>query len=76
MDEAVGSIAKLEGLTFLDLSFNKGITDAGLEQFRGKHYPVTELFLNGLTGVTAVGLTDIIASCSEMMVRLEAGLMD
>lgn len=62
-DEVVVRIAHLESVTFLDISFASQVTDHSLASFKDKEHPITKLFINGLTGVSAVGVTDLINCC-------------
>ena len=43
-------------LEFIDISYCKQVTDAGLAAFEGKTFPLNTLCLNGLTEVTGAGL--------------------
>jgi len=57
-------IANLKnGLHFLDISFATEVTDEGLIYFKDKLFPLTKLFLNGLTGITSSGLSEVIHTC-------------
>ena len=69
-------IASLEhGLSFLDISYAEFVTDEGLSHFKGKNLPITKLFVNGLIGISSVGLGDLISACQENLKVLEASLM-
>ena len=63
-------------MTFLDISYATQVTDDGLCNFKGQTLPITKLFVNGLTAITAIGLTDLVASCVDTLKVLEAGLME
>lgn len=52
------------------------MTDEGLMHFEKKTLPLTSLFVNGLTGITSVGLNILIGSCFDTLVELEAALME
>ena len=70
-------IAHLEhGLSFLDLSYATEVTDQGLAYFKDKSFPITKLIVNGLTGISSLGLSDLITSCKEYLNIFEGGLMD
>jgi hypothetical protein len=75
-DEALSKIALLESLTFLDISFAYDVTDEGMSHFKGKSLPINTLILNGLTGISSNGLSDIIICCQESLRIFEAGLMN
>jgi hypothetical protein len=74
-DEIVTMVAELDGLKFLDISFANRVTDAGMHAFNEKVYPVTKLFVNGMTSITAIGLHEVILSCRATLKILEASLM-
>ena len=42
----------LPKLTFFDISYCKQVTDAGLEPFFGKTYPLDTLVINGVNGIS------------------------
>jgi len=52
-----------EGLTFLDISYAIKVTDEGMAHFKEKILPISKLFVNGLTGITHVGMTDLLHAC-------------
>jgi hypothetical protein len=63
-------------LNFLDISYATEITDEGLSYFKEKVLPIGKLYVNGLTGITAAGLSEIIGTCKETLKVIEATLMD
>lgn len=76
-NEIVQRIANLEhDLQFLDISFATNVTDDGMAHFKGKHHPIEKLFVNGMTGITAQGLNDLIATCTHTLKIFEASLMN
>jgi len=77
-DETVAKIASMatEKLEFLDISYAKLVTDAGLKAFEGKKMPVAHLCLNGMTGATGVGLAYPIRACKDTLQIYEGALMD
>ena len=52
------------------------VTDEGLKAFNGKKFPITQLCLNGLSGVTGAGLQYPIAACKDTLQVYEGALMD
>ena len=77
-DEVMGNIAKLDTtLVFLDISYAKNVTDEGLKHFEGKTFPCfNSLSINGVTGITSIGLKGWLKSFSETLLDLEAALCD
>lgn len=63
-------------LNFLDISFAKKVSDAGLVHFAAKTLPITTLIVNGCNGITHAGLTAILGSCSATLIDLEAAFLD
>lgn len=63
-------------MTFLDISFCKSVTDAGLAHFEGKTYPLVSLILNSLPSITGPALNSLIGTCTETLVELEVALND
>ena len=57
-DNVVKAIANVESteLEFIDISYNKVVTDEGLNAFEGKSFPIKHLSFSGCTGVTGKGL--------------------
>lgn len=57
-DESLTALANLENTTldYLDISYNKDVTDEGLKAFEGKTFPLHTLKMNALSGVTGAGL--------------------
>ena len=52
-DETITKLAeKAEQLEFLDISYAKMVTDAGLKAFEGKVLPIEHLCVNGLTSTS------------------------
>jgi len=48
----VKNMAKLENLTFLDLSYCKNFDEDGVKFFNGKTYPLETLIINGCNGIS------------------------
>ena len=74
----MGNIAKLDQtLVFLDISYAKNVTDAGVKHFEGKTFPnFNSLFINGVTGISSLGLKTWLLSFPETLLDLEAALCD
>lgn len=76
-DEVVGNIARLtETLNFLDISYCKQVTDAGIEAFKDKTYPLDSLIINGVNGISGAGLKQWLVSFKDTLLDLEAALND
>ena len=52
------------------------MSDEGLQSFKGVNGQIEHLAVNGLRGITALGLTEIITANQKSLVVLEASLMD
>ena len=76
IDEIVIRLSHLENLSFLDISFANQVTDHGLNSFKDKNFPITKLFINGLTGVSANGVADLVGTCLHTLKVFEAALMN
>ena len=61
------NIAKLQNLTFLDLSYCKNFDDDGIKAFEGNTYPIETLIINGCSGVSGPGLKMWVASCKKTL---------
>ena len=72
----MGNIAQLEGLTFLDISYCKEVTDAGLAHFTGKTYPLDTLIINAVNGISGAGLKQWLHSFKDTLLDFEAALND
>ena len=74
----MSNIAKLDQtLVFLDISYAKNVTDEGIKHFEGKTFPCfNSLSINGVTGISSVGLKTWLKSFSETLLDLEAALCD
>ena len=74
----MGNIAKLDTtLVFLDISYAKNVDDEGLKHFEGKVFPCfNSLSINGVTGISSVGLKNWLKSFSETLLDLEMALCD
>lgn len=63
-------------LEFLDISYNKLITDEGLKSFEGKTYPLSHLIITGLgDGATGAGLVFLLKAVAKTLIHLEMALM-
>ena len=62
-DNVIDLLVQVPNLTFLDISYSKQVTDDGMACFKDKTLPIKKLFVNGMTGISAVGLTELINSC-------------
>jgi hypothetical protein len=47
-----------------------------LKPFEGKKFDLVSIVVNGLPKITSVGLAQLLGSCTETLVELEAALMD
>jgi len=77
-DNSLKALAAVEdlGIEFLDISYNKLVTDEGLKFFEGKSLPLVHLIISGLgADVTSVGLAFLIQSANKTLRHLEAALM-
>lgn len=63
-------------LNFLDISYCKTITDAGLAHFSGKVYPLDSLVVNGCNGISGEGLKLMLNSFKDSLLELEAAFND
>lgn len=63
-------------LQFIDISYCKQVTDAGLIAFEGKTFPLTHLCVNGLTEVTGAGLFHPIQAGKDTLEVYQGALMD
>lgn len=77
-DETLKALAALEGsqLEFLDISYNKMVTDEGLGHFEGKTFPIKVLKIQGLLGVTGAGLYHLVWACHQTLEVINASQMD
>ena len=76
-DKVLSLVAGLEKtLTFLDISYCKQVTDAGLPHFADKKYPLETLVINGVTGISGAALNIWLKSFSATLAEFEASLMD
>ena len=66
----------MENLSFLDISFANQVTDHSLASFKEKTFPITKLFINGLTGVSANGVADLLGTCLDTLKVFEGALMN
>ena len=65
-----------EKLYYLDLSYNKLVTDEGFQAFEEKKFPITHLIVSGMTGLTGLGLYYPIDACKETLEVFQGSLMD
>lgn len=72
------AIANLETtcLEHLDISYAKFVTDEGFQHFEGKKLPIKTLRIQGLIGVTGLGLQFPIFAVADTLEILQAGMMD
>lgn len=69
-------VSSLPNLEFLDVSFNKEVTDVGLNAFEGKTVPLKHLSFTGCTGISGKGLSHPISACKDTLEIFEGALMD
>lgn len=55
-DHAIRLVSKLKELSFLDVSYCRKVTDAGLASFTGLTLPLTGIVVSGLTNISSLGL--------------------
>ena len=65
-----------ESLNFLDISYCKKVTDAGMASFNGKTYPLDSLIVNGCNGISGPGLKALLHSFKDTLLDFEAALND
>ena len=70
------NIANVTGLNFMDISYCKQVTDAGLAHFTGKTYPLDSLVINGVNGISGAGVKQWLHSFKETLLDFEAALND
>jgi len=75
-DTNVRLMSNLANLNFLDLSYCKNVTDAGLIHFQDKEVALNVLVMNGMVKVTHIGLSAIITSCAKSIIDLEVAFLD
>lgn len=75
-DLVMAHVSNLNRLSFIDVSFCTQITDEGLKPFEGKKFDLVTIVVNGLPKISSVGLAQLLGSCTETLVELEAALMD
>ena len=76
-DEVMENIATLtETLNFLDISYCKQVTDAGLASFTGKTYPLDSLVINGVNGISGPAVKQWLMSFKDTLLDFEAALND
>lgn len=73
--EPEGVVPK-RSLEFVDISYCKQVTDAGLQAFEGKTFPLTHLCFNGLTEVTGAGLYHPINAGKDTLEVYQGALME
>ena len=44
--------------------------------FKDKIFPLQQIYVNGLTGISGLGITNLINTCHETLRVFEAGLID
>lgn len=76
-DDIFVELVNCAKLSFLDISYNKRVTDEGLKAFDGKKFPITHLFMNGMgPQVTGQGLCFPIQACKDHLLVYQGALMD
>ena len=77
-DQVMTNIATClqDTLSFLDISFCKNVTDAGLAAFEGKTYPLDSLVINAVHGLTSPGIKKWLESFKDTLLDFEAALND
>lgn len=75
-DTALRLISGCPNLSFLDVSFAKQITDAGLVHFSDKALPIDTLVVSGCTGMSSAGMTALLNCCTQTLVDFEMQYLD
>ena len=63
-------------LSFIDISFAKNVTDAGLVHFSDKTLPLNTLVISGCSSISSAGLTALLNCCTNTLVDFEACYLD
>jgi hypothetical protein len=71
-DSALRMISSLGSLQFLDISYSKKVTDAGMAHFANKKLPLNTLVINSCLGISSNGANTLISACSETLIDFEA----
>lgn len=61
---------------FLDISYCKQVTDAGLAAFSDKTYPLDSLVINAVHGITGPAVKKWLESFKDTLLDFEAALND
>ena len=69
-------ISNAPELKFLDVSFAKKVTDAGLVHFSEKKLPISCLVISGCSGISSAGITAMLKCCTDTLVDFEACFLD
>jgi len=75
-DTSIRLISGLKGLTFLDISFCKKVTDQGFIHFQDKKLNIVTLVISGCSRVTNNGINAILSSCTDTLADFEAAYLD
>ncbi len=63
-------------MNFLDISYCKKVTDAGLAHFKDKTYPLDSLMINGVNGISGQGVKQLLLSFTDTLLDFEAAIND
>ncbi len=74
-DHTLRFISKLKDLSFIDVSYCKKVTDAGLASFTGLTLPLTGIVVSGLLNISSLGLQQLVATCTSTLVDFEAAFL-
>ena len=69
-------ISNMPNLVFIDISFAKQVTDAGLVHFSDKQLALHTISVSGCTSISSAGLTALLNCCTATLVDLEAQWLD
>lgn len=62
-------------MNFIDVSYCKKITDAGLATFSGLTLPLTGIVVSGLSNVSSLGISQLISTCTNTLIDFEAAFL-
>jgi len=58
------------------MSYAVKVTDKGMSYFKDVKSPIYTLVVNGLTGVSSKGLSQLIYSCRDTLIDFEGAVMN
>ena len=75
-DTGLRIISNMQNLVFLDISFAKKVTDAGLVHFSDKKLAIHTIVVSGCSGISSAGMTALLNCCTSTLVDFEAQWLD